>query len=62
MCTKNWPVSLTGENHFKELGTDGRVTLKGILRKGITSITYLVAAKGKVVSAHGMKAHRGVEV
>jgi hypothetical protein len=56
---KTWLVNLTGKNHFKELGTNGRVTLKGILRKGITSTTYLVAGKGKVVSAHAMNAHRG---
>jgi hypothetical protein len=39
MCTKTWPVYLTGKKHFKELGTDWRVTLKGTLRKGITGIT-----------------------
>jgi hypothetical protein len=39
MCTKTWPVNLTDKNHFKELCMNGRVILKGILRKGITSIT-----------------------
>ena len=38
---------------------DGRVTLKGILRKSITSITYPVAGKGKVIPTYAMKAYRG---
>lgn len=59
MCTKTWQVNLKGKNHFKELGMDGKVTLKGILRKGTTSVTYLAAGKGKIVSTHAMKAHKG---
>jgi hypothetical protein len=50
------------KKHLEELGMDGRVTLKWILKKGITSITYLEEGKSKVVSANAMKAYEGVEV
>jgi len=39
MCMKTWPINLKGKKHFKELDMDGSIILKGIFKKGITSIT-----------------------